>query len=51
MLPRPHNVRSEGFSGEIRLIPPVHFNGDFGPNTIQVRDLALQMGFSVGGSV
>lgn len=45
------NVRNEGFMGEIRLIPPVHFNGDFGPNTIQVRDLALKMGFSIGGSV
>lgn len=45
------NVRNEGFMGEIRLIPPVHFNGDFGPNTIQVRDLALKMGFSIGGSI
>lgn len=45
------SVRNEGFMGEIRLIPPVHFNGDFGPNTIQVRDLALKMGFSIGGSI
>ena len=42
------NVRTEGFSGEIRLVPLAKYNDDFGPNSLQVREMAIQTGFCVG---